>query len=491
MIFRSLVVHVLVLACGGGALMAQPPGGPAVSPARKGDWLMWGGMPDRNMVSLETGIPHEWDIKTGKNIKWKAALGSQTYGNPVISSGKVLVGTNNTGEHRKGITGDKGVVLCLDEDSGKLLWQATHDKLPTGRVNDWPEQGICSSPFVQDGRAYYVSNRAEVVCADLAGMSNGNDGPYQEEKYAESMDGDFLWVYDMINEVGAFPHNLATCSPVGYEDLIFVGTSNGVDEGHINVPVPDAPDLIALDKATGRRVWELNVTEGKILHGQWSSPALGTLGGKVQLVFGAGNGWCYAVEPKSGKVIWKFDLNPPDSKWVLGGRGTRNNIIATPVIHDDKVFVSVGQDPEHGEGIGHFYCIDGTKSGDVTQTGRVWHVGGEDFHRTLSTCAIMDGLVYNADLSGYLYAFDVKTGRQVWKHDMLSAVWGSPYGVDGKVMIGNEGGEVLVFKHGGTKELLATHDMGGSVYTTPVVANGTLYITSRNTLYAISTKSGQ
>jgi len=462
--------------------------GAAQAQTRKGDWLMWGGTPDRNMVSDETGIPHEWDIKTGKNVKWKAPLGSQTYGNPVIAQGRVFVGTNNNGNFRENIKDDKGVVLAFDERTGKLLWQATHDKLPTGRVNDWPEQGICSGPYVESQRLYYVSNRCEVVCADVKGMADGNDGPYKEEKYKEPQDGDFVWIYDMINELGAFPHNLATCSPVGWGDLIFVETSNGVDEGHLNIPIPDAPDVIALRKDTGKLAWERNLTGGKILHGQWSSPAVGAMGGKVQLIVGAGDGWCYSLDPKTGETIWKYDLNPKDSKWVLGGRGTRNNIIATPVIYDDKVFLSVGQDPEHGEGPGQFHCIDGTKTGDVTETARVWHVGGEAFHRTMSTVAIRDGLVYHADLSGFLYCFDVGDGRQLWKYDMFSAVWGSPFYVDGKVMIGNEDGEVLVFKHGPKEELIGKYDMGNSVYTTPVAANGTLYITSRNTLYAISGK---
>src|SRR5690606_23891396 len=131
--------------------------------AAAGDWPMWGGSPDRNMVSAETGIPAEFNVKTGQNIKWAAPLGSQTYGNPVIAGGRVFVGTNNNGELRKGITGDKGVVVCYAEKDGAFLWQATHDKLPTGRVNDWPEQGICSTVCVEGDRVYYVSNRAELV----------------------------------------------------------------------------------------------------------------------------------------------------------------------------------------------------------------------------------------------------------------------------------------------------------------------------------------
>ncbi len=454
--------------------------------SKKGDWPMWGGSPDRNMVSGETGIASKWDIKTGKNIKWKAPLGSQSYGNPVIVRDKLFIGTNNNAHHRPNIKGDKGVILCFKKDTGKFLWQATHDKLPTGRVNDWPLQGICSSPWVDGDRMYYVSNRCELVCADTEGFLDGeNDGPFKDEKYNEKQDGDIVWSLDMIDELGVFPHNLATSSPVGADGVIFLLTSNGVDEGHLDMPAPDAPAFIAVDQKSGEVLW-MNSDPGKnTLHGQWSSPTYGVIAGKPQVIMAGGDGWCYSFEPKTGKIIWKFDLNPKGSTWTLGGRGTRNNIISTPVIWDNKVYLAVGQDPEHGEGPGHMFAIDATKTGDISDSGRVWHVGGNKFHRTMSTAAIADGLLYMSDLSGFLYCFDAKTGKQFWKYDTFAAVWGSPYAVDGKVFMGDEDGEIIVLKQGKTLQEIATHDMGNAIYSTPVASHGVLYIANRQTLFAI------
>ena len=128
----------------------------------KGDWPMWGGTADRNLVSAMKGLPTSWDIKTKKNIKWVAELGSQAYGNPVVANGVVLVGTNNEAMQDPAIKGDKGVLMAFKESDGTFLWQAVHDKLTAGRANDWPFQGICSSPLVENGIAYYVSNRGEV-----------------------------------------------------------------------------------------------------------------------------------------------------------------------------------------------------------------------------------------------------------------------------------------------------------------------------------------
>ena len=481
---EGIALLILCLLVPAAVTLAEP-----LAKAKKGDWPMWGGSTDRNMVSGEIGIPATWDHKSGKNIKWTAPLGSQTYGNPVVSKGKIYVGTNNRGEFRPHSKGDKGIMLCFDAATGKMLWQATHDKLPTGQVNDWPEQGICSSPFVEGDRLYYVSNRCEIVCADTEGHHDGeNDGPITDEKFKDKEDADFVWILDMIEELGVFPHNLATSSPVIGGDRIFVITSNGVDEGHLNLPSPEAPDFIAVDKKTGKVLWTANPCSDKTFHGQWSSPAYGVMGGKPQVIFGGGDGWVYSYDPESGKQIWKFNMNPPGAKYILGGRGTANEVIATPVIYDDKVFVAVGQDPEHGEGIGHLYAIDATKSGDVTETSKIWHVGGEDFHRTMSTVAIADGLLYATDLSGFLYCFDVKDGTQYWKHDLMSALWGSPYVVDGKVMIGTEDGDLHVLTHGKDLKPIAVNNLDNSVYTTPVASNGVLYITNRRTLFAIEEK---
>src|ERR687894_3043080 len=72
-----------------------------------GDWPMWGGTPDRNMVSAMKNAPVSWDVQAKKNIRWMAALGSQTYGNPVVSGGTVFAGTNNEGLRDPKQAGDR------------------------------------------------------------------------------------------------------------------------------------------------------------------------------------------------------------------------------------------------------------------------------------------------------------------------------------------------------------------------------------------------
>jgi len=350
---------------------------------------------------------------------------------------------------------------------------------------------VCSTPAVLGDRVYYVSNRGAVVCADVEGFRDGeNDGPFVAEENTSEIDEDVVWTFDFIDELDVFPHNLAAGSPLIVDGILYTVTGQGVDEGHVNIPSPLAPSFIALDIESGELVWEDASPKVNILHGSWSNPAYAEIAGKKQVIVPGGDGWLYSFEPKTGKLIWKFDLNPKDSKWELGGRGTRNNVISTPVIHDGLVYIGVGQDPEHGEGPGNFWAIDPAgKTGDITASAVVWHRGGEDFHRTMSTAAIQDGLLYIADLSGFLYCLDAKTGARHWTYDAFAAIWGSAFVADGKVYLGDEDGDVAVLKVGkgkeGEPELIGEYNMGAAVYTTPVAYDGVLYVVSRNRLWAI------
>jgi len=288
----------------------------------------------------------------------------------------------------------------------------------------------------------------------------------------------------MLEEVGAYPHNLANSSPVMLGNLIYVSTSNGQDESHVNIPSPRAPSIIAIDKNSGKLVWEDNSVEDRILHGQWSTPSVGSIGGVDMAIMGQGDGWVRGYEAATGKKLWEFDTNPKDSVWPR----TRNEIISTPVIYEERVYLANGQDPEHGEGVGHMYCIDATKRGDITTTGLVWHY--DKIRRSISTPSIHEGLVYAADFSGFLHCLDAKTGEVYWKHDLFAAVWGSPMVIDGKLYVGDEDGDVVVMQTGKTLKLLSEINMGSSVYSTPVPANGALFITNRNQLFALAEGAG-
>jgi len=486
-------------------------------------WPMFGGTPSRNMVNeVDTDIPIAWSAVPGKekNFKWSAQLGSKAYGGPIVSGGHIYVGTNNQVPREAEVKGDKGVLMCFNEADGKFLWQSVHDKLLGGRVNDWEYEGLASSPYVEGDRLWYVSNQCQLVCATTEGLAAGNKG-VTDEKYNSKTDADILWRLDMMKYLGVFPHNLAACSPLVIGDTVFVTTGNGVDEGHKNVPNPKAPSFIAVDKNTGAVKWTNNDPGSHIMHGQWSSPAYAEPNGVPEVIFGGGDGWLRAFNPKDGALIWKFNCNPAGTFYTLGAEGTKNDFLATPVIYKNKLYIPVGQDPEHGKGVGHLWCVDitkepknkdkdlspavkePTKKGELPQSildpkdpankdsGLVWHYGGnapEDadrefyFGRSMSTCAIHDGLVYAAEFANFLHCLDAETGEQYWEHDLRADVWSSPYYVDGKVYIGDAAGHMSIFKAGKEKKLLGVVQTArpGSIYATPVVCNGTMYFMTEN-----------
>jgi outer membrane protein assembly factor BamB len=494
---------------------AAPPAADVVTAVPPHAWPMFGGTVFRNMVNPRPmKLPDTWAVKDGqhKNVKWVATLGSIAYGGPVVAGGKVFIGTNNEKPHDPRIKGDKGILLCLRESDGQFLWQAVHDKLETGMENDWPQQGVASTPAVDGNRVYYVSNRCELICADTEGFLDGKNDGIQDEKYKDKTDADIIWRLDMVKELKVYPHFLANSSPLVAGDLVFVVTGNGADDAGM-VPAPKAPSFLAVNKHTGKVAWQSDAPGTNILDGQWSSPAYAIVKGQEQVIFPGGDGWLYGFEAKTGKPLWKFDCNPKKSEYKQAGRGTRNYLVATPVVHDNKVYVGVGQNPDHGSGVGHFWCVDLTKTGDLSpvndnfdpkapenkNSGLVWHFGGKVaaksdlgretvFGRTISNCAIRDGLLYIPDLDGYLYCLDAKTGQKLWDYDLKAEVWGSPYWVEGKVYQGTNDGDIHLFVPGKDKKYLGKVEMDAPIKSTVVAVDGVLYVMTDTQLYAISSR---
>ena len=125
--------------------------------------------------------PIPFDLATKKNVAWITSLGTQSHATPTVAGGRVYIGTNNEPPRDPQLTADSGVLLCLDEKDGHLLWQLVVPKRTEDQYFDWPKTGIASSVTVEGDRAYTLTNRGEVVCLDVAGIANGNDGPFTDE----------------------------------------------------------------------------------------------------------------------------------------------------------------------------------------------------------------------------------------------------------------------------------------------------------------------
>jgi outer membrane protein assembly factor BamB len=482
------------------------------------DWPQWGGNdPGRNMYSPAKGLPdrfdpgklkrgtEEVDLKTTKNVKWVAKLGSQAYGNVTVAGGKVFVGTNNDSPRDPQHQGDRSILMVFDEKTGEFLWQLVIPKLISGKVNDWENLGLLSSPTIEGDRVYIVTSRCEVMCLDVNGMANGNDGPFKDEaQYVVGpgkppakigpRDADIIWKYDMMDELGVFPHNASNCSVLIVDDILYACTSNGQDWTHSNIPSPNSPSFIALNKKTGEFLGEDDAhISQRIFHGQWSSPSTGTVNGKKLVFFGGGDGWCYAFDAKPVKeaeggflkTVWKFDCNPPErKKFKYPAPEGASEINATPVFYKNRIYVAVGQDPEHGEGVGILTCIDATRTGDITRTATLWTY--DKIHRSISTVSIdpTTGLLFVGDFSGFVHCLDAETGKVYWVYDMKAHMWSSTLVADGKLYVGDEDGDLVVMAASKEKKVLSETNLGTPVYSTPIVANGAIYIASNTHLYA-------
>ena len=485
-------------------------------------------------------VPTGFDLASGKNILWSANVGSQSYAGPTVGDGKVFVGTNNGAGYlqRYPPDVDLGVLLCFDAADGDFLWQASSEKLKAGRTMDWPLQGICSTPFVQRNRLWYVTSRCEVVCLDTAGFLDEEDDGERDPAETRFMPGeaDVVWRFDMTKELGVQPEHMCGSSVCVAEGKVFAVTGHGASAKTA------APSFIALDKRNGKLVWSDDSPGSNVLHGQWASPTYCVVRGRSQVLFPGGDGWLYSFSPAGGpegkgKQLWRFDCNPKDSEWVLGGRGTRNHVMNAPTVYNDRVYVAVGQNPEHGEGEGHLWCIDPTKRGDISgemvvdtndgkpvahrrikafdpdsdeeivpnpNSGVIWHFrsgdhnndGSVDFeeemHRTLSRVIVKDGLAFAADFSGMLHCLDAGTGKWFWSHDLFAACWSTPAVSTDHVFIGDEDGELIALAVSSDPTIAlpgklpaSTSSAPDSIYATPVIDKNVMYILSRSKLIAV------
>ncbi len=471
------------------------------------DQAQWGELHTRNMVSRERGLPETVNPETGLNVKWSVELGTQTYSTPVVARGCVFIGTNNARPRDASHRGDRGVLLCMDERDGKLKWQFAVPKRSENPYLDWTETGLVSPVVVEGDRVYLVTNRDEVACLDIQGMANGNQGPYLDEskhlalrngpaEEVTATDADVLWLLDLPTAVGVHTHDAAHGNPLIDGPCLYVNTSNGVGDTHLKILAPDAPSLIALEKATGRLVAADGERIGpRIIHNTWSSPALATVRGHKLVIFCGGDAVCYAFEPvreasdtvATLKQVWRFDCDPTAPKenvhkWQDNFAEGPSTVSGMPVVHGSRIYVVAGGDPWHGKRWSWLKCIDATKAGDITKSGEMWSYKIDAYCD--STVSVADGLVYAADWGGTVHCVDAATGKAVWTHKLSGEIWGSTLVADGKVYVGTRRGELCVLAAGRQKRVLSSAQLGSPISGTPVAANGVLYVATASRLWA-------
>jgi outer membrane protein assembly factor BamB len=464
------------------------------------DQPQWGEAWTRNLVSAETNLPVDFDPVSGRNLRWKVELGTDSYATPITAGGRVYIGTNNERPRDARRREDAGVLLCFDEATGQCLWQLVTPKLEGDPYYDWPKTGMSSPVTVEDGKVYFVNNRAEVMCLDARGSAPEAGGAHGSDTVPTAR---VIWKLDLVGAAGIWPHDGAHTSILIDGPYLYLNTGTGVDNTHKKIRTPNAPSLVVIEKATGRLVAR---DEEKIapwiFHATWSSPSMATVGGRRVVLMAGGDGIVYGFEPLSGAIpptgvrrlrkVWHFDFDPSGPKSeVHRFNGNRqegpSTIYGMPVVVGDRLFVAGGGDLWWGKNESWLKCVDLrglAEPGSGAVLGReIWaHPLGR---HTMSTPSVTRGLVFVTDTGRQLHCLDAATGDVVWTHEFASELWASPLIADGKVYLGSRRGDFCVFAAERMKRLLGSTDIHQAISGTATAANGTIYIATATDLYAV------
>jgi outer membrane protein assembly factor BamB len=433
-------------------LAQSAPGGRAIAAGQQGPWPMWRGA-DGSGVSAETGLPAEWTPE--KNIRWKTPLPGRGHSSPVVWDRRIVVTTDVEGpvvpgksaikhivegqefKHPDSVGGDRSHslrVLCIDRDSGKILWERVAYDGPV--LDDRHRKGSYAAPTpATDGtRIYAWFGNEGVFCFDFSGrlLWKAAPGP--------------------IATVGMGPGT----SPVVLENRLFLQCDE--DNG-------DASFVVALDTKTGRQLWK---TPRKV-EASWATPIVVRTGDSVELVC-SGNQWIIAYDVKTGAERWRI-------------KGLDSNAIPSPVAGHGLVFVSAGFP------VKKTYAVRLGATGDLTGGPNVVWSYDRGTAYVPSTVLYGDFLYLMSD-RGILSCLDAKTGTVRYDNGRIpipATFTASPVAYEGRLLLTSEDGDTYVVRAGPTHELIATNSVGEPVYATPALSGGMVFIRGESHLFGICT----
>jgi outer membrane protein assembly factor BamB len=393
-----------------------------------------------------TGTADEKDIPltfgANENMVWKVALPGAGNSSPVVWGKHLfLQSASNDGRQRS--------LLCLDTADGKIRWQKS---IPAVSAKIRADSSLASSTPTTDGKAVYVS------------FWDGRDILVS----AYDFRGDALW----SKSLGPFnSQHGAGASPILYRDKLILADDMDKDDFTTRVPNARPSMLIALDKPTGRLLWEVPRVAERACY---SAPFLRYLPGQKEpelVVTSTTAVTGYNVE--TGAKLWEA------GGWQKDDVRVPMRTVASPALAGDILCVCSGGDA------GRFavgLALPGPGSTDAPQ--RVWE-NRKDFPYVPSPVTRGEH-VYFVNDAGFAGCYQARTGKRVWFERLGAAGFhSSPLVIDGKVYATSTAGDVYVFAAEPTFRLLARNELGEAVRATPAVADGRLYIRGESHLYCI------
>jgi outer membrane protein assembly factor BamB len=409
------------------------------------DWPHWRG-PEQNGVSRETTLPDRWS-PDGENLLWRKPEYA-TRSTPIVMDGRLYTICRANPETNR--EGEK--VICVNAETGDLIWEAFNNVF----LSDAPAERVGWSSVVGDprtGNVYSLGLGCYFQCL-------------------EGKTGKVVWSHSMSEEYGMLStYGGRTNFPVVFEDLVII---SGVMTGWGEYAVP-AHRFVAFDKLTGEAVWMMS-TRVRPEDTTYSTPIITRFAGQSAMVFGAADGSVYAIEPRTGRVIWKYDAS------------TRG-INTTPLVVGDSV--SCGHSEQNATDtttLGALFALNGRVKGEIKESDLLWKVPA----RTVGRCQPMHiaGRIYAVDDGGAMWIIDAQTGKEIGRKKLGRIMFGSMVAGDGKIYVGEATGRWYVLKPS-EKGVDVVHDLrlnGEEILGSPIIANGRIYLPTLMAMYCIGSK---
>lgn len=439
---RSLLALTLLVA----ATLSRPPAADAQ------EWPSFRG-PAARGVADDQRLPADWDVKAGRNVRWKTAIPGVGHSSPIVWGDRVFVTTAVPAESPALVLGDEGGIdlaadkppiswrlLCLAAADGRVLWEreahagepraARHVKSSQANPTPVTDGKTVVALFASGTLAAWDIAGARLWSVDLGTLNPGLLGDAKSE-----------WGH--------------ASSPVIFENLAIV-----------QVDKHAGSFLAAYDLASGKPAWRVERDERPV----WATPTLHSTGGRTELVV-VGGLHVRGYDPRSGKELWRFK----DEAEVK---------TPTPFASDGLVIFAGGY---RGRPL---FAIREGATGDVSvaadaKTGASLAWRTEPGGPYTTTPLAYRGLVYAVRDEGVLGVHDLATGALVYRERTGTTHSASPVASDGRVYLAGEDGQLLVLRAGRSFEVLSRIDMGETLFATPAISRGTLYVRTRGHLYAI------
>jgi len=415
-IVSMLIIFLLLLSCSG-----------LVS----GDWTMF--LRSKDRIPVGSGA-----IPDKVEVYWKADLSGPSYTSPIVSGGKVYVGSGQ---------GGYDYMECFDANDGSKIWSKEITSTSQSLY------GLCSTPCVKDGRLYFGSSDFYAHCLD-------------------ANTGDEIWSRYLISGVHPEGKWGACTSPVVQNGKVYFGTDQLEGEGDpLNLPNFFCLDAQGNGDGTTNEIWNYSTPQDGFIY---SSPAIdanklvisscSTTGGELICLDTEGNGDGTTTQ------YWRFLLS--------------SQSFSTPTIYAGTVYVGNGDFTENN-GVYQVNAIPLDSSGEVTALTEEWHYNSET--QIAGSIVPYEGSLYFGDLGGVVHCLDPspsfdKSVSDIWTFETDGQIWATPMISDDRLVIGNHKGDLYCLETkgsgGSTKEIWKLDLSDKEIYSSAAFVGGKLFLSS-------------